>query len=79
MCYDGEEEVSNSREVNAYGFLRIHNRYLINMRRICKVHGFKNKISPEIEMIGDVCLPVSRKYLSNVKNVFVDWFHRNDT
>ncbi len=67
------------KQMSGFDFLRIHNRYLINMRKIVRLHHFKGRKSNEIEMSNGKILPVSKRYVDSVKMRIFDWFRRVDT
>lgn len=66
-------------QMQPFDFLRIHNRYLINKRRIKKLHNFKGERKNEIEMDNGIKLPVSQKYVKFVRKSIFDWFQEKTT
>ena len=87
VCLDNEDLEQSIRQkldsidkkMKPYEFLRIHNRYLINLRRIKKLHNFRGKKDNAIEMDNGRILPVSQKYVDLVRESIYEWFHQGNT
>ena len=53
-------------------FLRIHNRYLINLKKLVRTFQ-KNKGNSFVELKGNIILPISRKYTKRVALDLILW------
>ena len=62
------------KELEAYQFLRIHNRYLINLRYLEQMEGRK-----QVLLSTGKRLPISKAYYQNVEDTLLRWFRRSDT
>lgn len=62
------------KELEAYQFLRIHNRYLINLRYLVRMEERK-----QVLLSTGKRLPISKAYYQNVEDTLLRWFRRSDT
>lgn len=74
------QKLDNVQEnVQNYDFLRIHRRYLVNMRHLIYLDPYSFRKTSYIELSDATRLPISEKYLENVKDRLFQWFERQDT
>ena len=61
--YDRLDNVQEN--LKKYGFLRIHQSYLINSEYLRKVSRYKAELTQEI------ILPISKKYFNNIEEFYI--------
>lgn len=54
-------------ELTPYGFVRIHNRYLVNLNEVKNIDGL------QMELKNGECLTISRRYKEQVDIVMMNW------
>ena len=64
-------------EVRGFHFLRIHNRYIINLRQLKGVVSLGRK--KQVELSDGDRLPVSKSYNGELEDRLFQWFRRSDT
>lgn len=60
-------------ELLSYDFVRVHNRWLINMRHIC-LPDYPNE---EVIMIHDLTVPLSRSHKNELKKKYAEYLRSN--
>lgn len=80
---DGSQSVVRQKlmtieeEVRNYHFLRIHSRYLINLRQLKGIVSSGKK--KQVELSNGDKLSVSKPYVLELEDAMLQWFRRSDT